>query len=110
MRLAVSVVTWRQAAIRMPSSGFSFSKRSRILVKTGICRSAHSTFNFPSSARPMSATSCSVPMLISLSVRELRFQFLDDLDRPGIDVVQESGVDRRELRDEDQGEKPGCNR
>src|SRR5436190_21206983 len=57
MRLAVSVVTCRHAAIRYPASGCSRSKRSRIAASTGICRSAHSIRRFPSPARARSFTS-----------------------------------------------------
>ena len=57
MRLAVSVVTWRQAPMRTPSSGFSFSKRSRMALSTGMCMSAHSMRSTPSAARPMSLMS-----------------------------------------------------
>ena len=56
-RLAVSAVTCRQADIRMPASGFSFSKRSRIALKTGMSRSAHSIRFRPSSANDRSLTS-----------------------------------------------------
>src|SRR5688572_27479078 len=56
-RFAVSVVTCRQAEMRMPSSGRSRSKRSRIAESTGICRSAHSTRVTPAGARPRSLTS-----------------------------------------------------
>ena len=57
IRLAVSVVTWRQAPMRRPSSGRSRSKRSRIRRRTGISRSAHSIRRTPSAARPRSVTS-----------------------------------------------------
>ena len=50
IRLAVSVVTCRQAEMRRPSSGFSRSKRSRMAASTGIWRSAHSMRRTPSSA------------------------------------------------------------
>src|SRR3954470_13025239 len=58
IRLAVSVVTWRQAEMRYPSSGFSFSNRSPIACRTGICRSAHWILRTPSEASEMSFTSC----------------------------------------------------
>ena len=57
MRLAVSVVTCRQAPMRMPSSGFSFSKRSRMAFSTGMCMSAHSMRSTPCGASPMSLMS-----------------------------------------------------
>src|SRR4051794_31637554 len=56
-RFAVSVVTWRQAPMRMPASGCSRSKRSRISRSTGISRSAHSTLRVPRAASPRSVTS-----------------------------------------------------
>src|SRR5437763_9403757 len=58
IRLAVSVVTWRQAEMRYPSSGFSRSNRSRIACRTGICRSAQSMRRTPSGASARSFTSC----------------------------------------------------
>src|SRR4051794_25927809 len=57
IRLAVSVVTWRHAPIRIPSSGRSRSNRSRIRRRTGISRSAHSIRRMPSDARPRSVRS-----------------------------------------------------
>src|SRR6266511_4498177 len=57
-RLAVSVVTCRQAAILRPASGCSFSKRARMSRSTGMCRSAHSMRSRPSSARARLVTSC----------------------------------------------------
>src|SRR6185369_10241241 len=50
MRFAVSVVTCRHAATRLPRSGFSFSNRALICRSTGISRSAHSIRFTPSSA------------------------------------------------------------
>ena len=58
IRLAVSVVTCIQAAIRIPVNGFSFSKRSLICANTGILRSAHSMRFFPSAANDALAISC----------------------------------------------------
>src|ERR1700736_1990442 len=49
-RLAVSVVTCRQAASRWPLSGCSRLKRSRICCRTGISCAAHSIIRRPSSA------------------------------------------------------------
>src|SRR5262244_961689 len=49
-RLAVSAVTWRQAAIRMPFSGFCLANRSRIWCTTGIVRPDHSMRPRPFSA------------------------------------------------------------
>src|SRR5215211_606288 len=57
IRLAVSVVTCRQAATFRPSRGRSFSKRARMSRSTGMCRSAHSMRRRPSSARARSVTS-----------------------------------------------------
>src|SRR5690606_31486058 len=54
IRLAVSVVTCRQHAIRRPASGFSAANRERIWRSTGIERSAHSVRRRPSSASEMS--------------------------------------------------------
>ncbi len=50
IRFAVSVVTCRQAPMRMPSNGRSFSKRSRISASTGISPAAHSIRSRPASA------------------------------------------------------------
>src|SRR3954453_15180141 len=50
IRLAVSVVTCRQAESRMPLSGCSLANRARIWRSTGMDRSAHSVRRFPSSA------------------------------------------------------------
>src|SRR3989304_7253425 len=50
-RLAVSVVTWRQAERRRPFRGLSLAKRSRISPRTGISRAAHSIFSRPWGAR-----------------------------------------------------------
>jgi hypothetical protein len=57
IRFAVSVVTCRQAEMRMPASGCSRSNRSRIAASTGICRSAHSMRRTPSGASARSFTS-----------------------------------------------------
>src|SRR2546423_10294251 len=56
-RLAVSVVTCRQAARRLPLSGRSRANRSLSSRSTGIERSAHSVRRRPSSARRMSLMS-----------------------------------------------------
>ena len=91
MRLAVSVVTWRHAAIVMPSSGFSFSNRSRMRCSTGICRSAHSILRRPSSARARSWTSYSTVICFSLLLlRKFGFEVLEDLDRARVDPVGEA--------------------
>ena len=66
-RLAVSVVTCRQALRRRPLRGRSFANRSRISLSTGIERSAHSTRRRPSSASARSFTSwasCLVAIVI----------------------------------------------
>src|SRR5690349_16944007 len=55
-RFAVSVVTCRQAAMRMPRSGRSFAKRARIARSTGMLRSAHSMRMRPSRASRSSFT------------------------------------------------------
>ena len=47
MRLAVSVVTCRQAVTRMPLSGCSRLNRFRISRRTGMEASAHSIFSLP---------------------------------------------------------------
>src|SRR3954465_6981246 len=57
IRFAVSLVTWRQAETRYPTSGCSAAKRSRIAASTGICRSAHSMRLTPSGASARSLTS-----------------------------------------------------
>src|SRR5262249_15519735 len=56
IRLAVSVVTCRQAEMRTPSRGFSRSNRSRMAASTGIWRSAHSMRRTPSSASARTVT------------------------------------------------------
>ena len=65
IRLAVSLVTCRQAAMRMPSSGRSAANRSRISASTGICRSAHSIRRTPSGASARSRTSLGVVALMA---------------------------------------------
>src|SRR4029453_16829658 len=57
-RLAVSLVTCRQAETRWPRSGFSRAKRLRIADSTGIWLSAHSMRALPAAASPRSLTSC----------------------------------------------------
>ena len=56
-RFAVSLVTWRHAPSRSPSSGRSRAKRSRMMRRTGISRAAQSMRRCPSPARLGSATS-----------------------------------------------------
>src|SRR6266700_897544 len=50
-RFAVSVVTCRQAEMRMPLSGWFLMKSLRILCRTGMDWLAHSMRRFPRSAR-----------------------------------------------------------
>src|SRR5208283_1611005 len=57
IRLAVSLVTWRQAETRRPFSGCSLMKRLRMDCSTGICCNAHSILRLPASASPISFTS-----------------------------------------------------
>src|SRR6266508_5096060 len=59
-RFAVSVVTWRQAAIFSPWRGRSFSNRSRISPSTPISVAAQSMRARPRSTRPRSFTSQSI--------------------------------------------------
>src|SRR6266480_1322024 len=66
-RLAVSVVTCKQAEIRYPESGCSRSKRSRMAASTGIWRSAHSIRRTPSGASARSFTSCRFVVAIQSS-------------------------------------------
>src|SRR5438477_2244696 len=56
-RLAVSVVTWRQAPTVTPSSGRSLAKRSLMEARTGMLRSAHAIRCLPRSASAGSAMS-----------------------------------------------------
>jgi len=56
-RLAVSVVTCRQAETFKPSSGRSVMKRLRMSLRTGIHCAAHSMRAFPLGARPRSLAS-----------------------------------------------------
>src|SRR5437660_8812331 len=60
IRLAVSLVTCRQAETRSPESGSCSRKRSRIRSSTGISRAAQSIRPRPSLARPRSRTSALV--------------------------------------------------
>lgn len=53
-RLAVSVVTCKQAAILIPFRGSSLSNLFLIVERTGICFSAHSILSFPFSAESIS--------------------------------------------------------
>src|SRR5438876_2511449 len=53
---AVSLVTWRQALIRILLSGFCFANRSRMLASTGMDLSAHSMRPCPLGARFRSFT------------------------------------------------------
>src|SRR5437588_682902 len=57
IRLAVSVVTWRQAPTFTPRSGCSCLNLSRIKSSTGISRAAQSISSWPCLARPASRTS-----------------------------------------------------
>ena len=47
MRLPVSVVTWRQAAIRMPLRGLSLANCALIELRTGMNRPDHSMRSRP---------------------------------------------------------------
>ncbi len=57
IRVAVSVVTCRQALRRIPLSGFSFANRWRIRLSTGMFWAAHSIRSCPSLASLKSLTS-----------------------------------------------------
>src|SRR5688572_21708389 len=57
IKLAVSVVTFRQAETFRPFRGFSFKNRLRMSSSTGIEREAHSILFLPLPARPKSFTS-----------------------------------------------------
>src|SRR5215208_5782414 len=101
IRFAVSVVTCRHAATRWPASGCSRSKRSRIAVSTGICRSAHSMRRLPSPASARSFTSCLicvdaiVPLLpVSLGGQEPLVLALFEVE-PVVDDRLEPLVDGR---------------
>src|SRR6185312_4135401 len=61
-RFAVSVVTCRQAVMRMSRSGFSCSNRSRMRARTGISRAAHSIRCTPWGASEWSAISLGTVM------------------------------------------------
>src|SRR5215472_8018432 len=85
-RFAVSAVTWRQAERRIPASGLSFSKRSRIWASTGIDLSAHSMRDLPlaaSSADRIWADSC-VAIVSILSTRAESLIQIDIPDRFGV--------------------------
>src|SRR5512137_1892201 len=60
MRLAVSAVTWRHAAMRIFARGFSFLKRSVMDASTGICLPAHSVLTAPWPDSSMLVTSCAI--------------------------------------------------
>src|SRR6266436_3762035 len=62
IKLAVSLVTCKQAETRRPFSGCSLMKRLRMICSTGICCCAHSILRLPASAREISFTS---PLLSS---------------------------------------------
>src|SRR5688572_18941734 len=64
-RLAVSVVTCRQAVMRMSCSGFSRVKRSRMSFRTGISRAAHSIRRTPSGARAALAMSHGIDTVVT---------------------------------------------
>src|SRR5512141_1990095 len=64
MSAAVSVVTWRQAAIRTPLSGFSFANRSPMVRSTGMSFLAHSTRFLPAAASFGSLMSYPLPAAI----------------------------------------------
>src|SRR4030043_178242 len=70
MSAAVSVVTWRQAAIRTPLSGFSFANPAPVERGPGLSFLAHSTRFFPAAARFVSLTSypllAAIPQPLSL--------------------------------------------
>src|SRR5256885_5308980 len=70
-RLAVSLVTCRHAARRLPLSGCSFANRAWIWRSTGIERSAHSLRRRPSSASARSFTSNAVLVLAATAMSEM---------------------------------------
>src|ERR1700746_3640381 len=76
IRLAVSLVTCKQAETRNPLSGCSLTKRLRIDSSTGICCPAHSILRLPASASPMFFTS---PFFSSAVANVLLLNF--DFDR-----------------------------
>src|SRR6266700_252830 len=76
IRLAVSLVTCRQAATLMPLSGCSFANRWRISSSTGISRAAQSMRFWPSAPSFMSLTSAdSTFKKATPSVHELAYDF-----------------------------------
>src|SRR5579864_445065 len=68
-RLAVSVVTCRQAASRWPLRGCSRLKRSRICCNTGISCADHSIKRWPSAASLRSLTSNRCAGMVATSGR-----------------------------------------
>src|SRR2546421_10695164 len=78
MRLAVSLVTCRQAATRKPLSGWSCVKRCRIRPSTGISRAAQSIRSWPCAARFVSFTS--LPLELTFKIRLLIGDFADQFD------------------------------
>src|SRR5579862_1065063 len=82
IRLAVSLVTCRQAETRMPASGWVLMNCLRMVCSTGIDWNAHSVRRFPTSASEMSLMSqatcvcVSVGMNFLLTDRGVRHGFL----------------------------------
>src|SRR5579859_3354571 len=72
IKLAVSLVTCRQAEARKPFRGCSFTKRLRMISRTGICCAAHSILRLPASAKEMSFTS---PFLSSAIAKVVLLEF-----------------------------------
>src|SRR4030066_1707103 len=60
IRLAVSDVTWRQAAMRTPARGLFLAKVFLMLSRTGMERAAHSIRRRPLAAKLMSLISWSM--------------------------------------------------
>src|SRR6266542_183049 len=78
-RLAVSLVTCRQADSLIPARGFSFAKRSRIWRRTGMLFSAHSIRSRPRPASEGSLTSkrCAVTAEFPIGLKPRRDRGLD---------------------------------
>src|SRR5437588_726778 len=90
IRLAVSLVTWRQAETRSPASGFSCRKRSRMRSSTGISRAAQSISPWPSLASALSFTSPSIAFKLDLTFDIVASQHVAALQVDELDQEAES--------------------
>src|SRR5579859_3149724 len=90
IRLAVSLVTWRQAETFSPASGRSCRKRSRMSSSTGISRAAQSISRWPSLASAVSFTSPSIAFKLDLTFDIVASQHLATLEVDELDEEAET--------------------